>query len=165
MTRWCFVVLRGAFATDIPRAWLLTINDLQITKFPTSLPLRASNQVVGGSNPSGRADDKGELLNGSNTYRMHLPAPIPARAFWAVTIYNPADGTMPLTDQPYPSRNGLDKPQYNADGSIDLYTGPTKPQNINDKNWIQNPAWQGIPGHPAAVRLRDRILRSDVETG
>jgi hypothetical protein len=57
--------------------------------------------------------------------------------FWAVTIYNPADGTMPLTDQPFPSRNGLDKPQYNADGSIDLYFGPTKPQGVNDKNWIQ----------------------------
>jgi hypothetical protein len=35
------------------------------------------------------------------------------------------------------SPNGLDKPQYNADGSIDLYFGQTKPQDINEKNWIQ----------------------------
>jgi hypothetical protein len=44
---------------------------------------------------------------------------------------------MPQTDQPFPGTNGLDKPQYNAGGSIDLYFGPTKPQDINDKNWIQ----------------------------
>jgi hypothetical protein len=47
-------VLLGDFATDIPRAWLLRINDLQKRKFPNFLPVRASNQVVGGSNPSGR---------------------------------------------------------------------------------------------------------------
>jgi hypothetical protein len=51
----CFVVLLGEFATDIPRAWLLKINDFQISKFPTFLSLRASNQVVGSSNLSGRA--------------------------------------------------------------------------------------------------------------
>ena len=54
--QWCFVVLLGEFATDIPRAWLLKINDFQLSKFPIFLPLRASNQVVGGSNLSGRAN-------------------------------------------------------------------------------------------------------------
>ena len=28
VTRWCFVMLWGRFATDIPRAWLLKINCL-----------------------------------------------------------------------------------------------------------------------------------------
>src|SRR5271167_377888 len=55
VTQWCFVVLLGEFATDIPRAWLLKINYLRLSKFPTFPSLRASNQVVGGSNPSGRA--------------------------------------------------------------------------------------------------------------
>jgi predicted DNA-binding WGR domain protein len=49
VTQWCFVVLWDEFATDIPRAWLLRINYLQSSKFPTFWPLRASNQVVGGS--------------------------------------------------------------------------------------------------------------------
>jgi hypothetical protein len=53
--QWCFVVLSGEFATDIPRAWLLKINDLQNSKFPVFPSLRASNQVVGSSNLSGRA--------------------------------------------------------------------------------------------------------------
>jgi hypothetical protein len=49
------VVLLDEFATDIPRAWLLKINDLRLSKFPVFQSLRASNQGVGGSNPSGRA--------------------------------------------------------------------------------------------------------------
>jgi hypothetical protein len=44
---------------------------------------------------------------------------------------------MPQTDQPHPSRNQFGKPQYNADGSIDLYFGAAQPQDINAKNWIQ----------------------------
>jgi len=80
---------------------------------------------------------------------MHLPAGIPALAFWAVTIYNPADGTMPQTDQPFPSRNQLDKPAYNTDGSIDLYFGPTKPPDIDEKNWIQT-----LSGKAFMVALR-----------
>ena len=32
MIQWCFVVLLGEFATDIPRAWLLKINDFQNIK-------------------------------------------------------------------------------------------------------------------------------------
>jgi hypothetical protein len=44
--QWCFVVLLGEFATDIPRAWLLKINDFQISKFSIFLSLRASKQEV-----------------------------------------------------------------------------------------------------------------------
>jgi len=35
------------------------------------------------------------------------------------------------------SRNGLDKLQYNNDGCIDLYIGPTKPEKVDLKNWLQ----------------------------
>jgi len=94
----------------------------------------------GSKYPSTFRDSNGELLDGGNTYKLHLPAPIPALAYWAVTTYNPADGTMPQTDQPFPSRNQFDKPQYNADNSVDLYFSPTKPDGINEKNWIQDPA-------------------------
>ena len=81
-------------------------------------------------------DKDGNLLDGSNTYKLHLPAGIPAKLYWAVTIYNPVDGTMPLTDQPFPSRNQFDRP-LSKDGSVDLYFGPTKPDGVDTKNWVQ----------------------------
>jgi hypothetical protein len=90
----------------------------------------------GSKYPSTMRDKDGDLLDGSKFYKLHLPPGIPAKLYWAVTIYNPADGTMPETDQPFPSRNTFDRVQ-NADGSIDLYFGPTKPEGVNEKNWIQ----------------------------
>jgi len=95
------------------------------------------NINLGSKYPSTMRDKDGDLLEGSNSYKLHLPAGIPAKLFWAVTIYNPADGSMPETDQPFPSRNQMDKIPHNADGSVDLYFSPSKAEGVNEKNWIQ----------------------------
>jgi hypothetical protein len=91
----------------------------------------------GSKYPVGIRDADGNLLSGSNNYKLHLPAGIPARLFWAVTIYNITDGTMPETSQAFPGVNGFDNTVKNEDGSIDLYFGPTKPEGAPDANWIQ----------------------------
>lgn len=95
------------------------------------------NINLGSKYPSTFRDKDGDLLDGSNSYKLHLPAGIPAKLFWAVTIYNPQDGSMPETSQPFPSRNQWDKVETNADGSVDLYFSPTKATGVNEKNWIQ----------------------------
>ena len=75
----------------------------------------------------------------SPTYKLHLPPGIPTKAFWAVTLYNVTDGTMPETPQLLPSINSLNESiAKNQNGSIDLYFGPTKPANVADTNWIQS---------------------------
>jgi hypothetical protein len=79
VTRWCFVVLLGEFATDIPRALWLKIKHLQTAKFRKLLFQTASNQVVGDSNPSGREiftkisgnDCQLTLIVGDNSNRRH----------------------------------------------------------------------------------------------
>lgn len=91
----------------------------------------------GSKYPTTLRDKDGDLLDGSKSYKLHLPAGIPAKLYWAVTIYNPADGTMPETDQAFPSRNTFDRVEEGADGSVDLYFGPAKPDGVNEKNWIQ----------------------------
>jgi hypothetical protein len=91
----------------------------------------------GSKYPSTVRDKDGDLLDGSKAYKLHLPAGIPAKLFWAVSIYNPADGSMPETAQPFPSRNQMDKVAQNSDGSVDLYFSPTHPEGVNAKNWIQ----------------------------
>ena len=104
----------------------------------SSAPAMVMDTINAGSKyPSTLWDKDGDLLDGSKSYKLHLPAGIPAKAFWAVTIYNPADGTMPETSQAFPSRNQMDKVPPNADGSIDLYFSPTKMEGVNEKNWIQ----------------------------
>ena len=93
---------------------------------------------AGSKYPVATRDADGNFLNGSNHYKMHLPAGIPAKAFWAVTLYNITDGTMPETPQLLPSKNSLDESiAKSADGSVDLFFGPTRPEGTAETNWIQ----------------------------
>ncbi len=116
----------------------------------SSAPAMVVNTVGQGSKyPNTMADADGELLNGSNQYKLHLPPNIPAALYWAVTAYNPVDGTMPETSQPFPSRNQFDKVKTNGDGSVDIYFGPTKPAAATAENWIQT-----IPDRALLIAVR-----------
>jgi hypothetical protein len=105
----------------------------------SSAPAMVMRTVGAGSKyPQGLWDDDGNYLNGSHTYKLHLPPNIPAKLFWAVTIYNITDGSMvDAPGQPFPTINGMDKPEYNDDGSIDLYFGPVKPDGVDEKNYLK----------------------------
>ena len=105
----------------------------------SSAPAMVMRTIGAGSKyPIAARDADGNFLNGSNLYKLHLPSGIPAKAFWAVTLYNITDGTMPETPQLLPSKNSLDESIVkNADASVDLYFGPTRPNVVADSNWIQ----------------------------
>jgi len=104
----------------------------------SSAPAMVMRSIGNGSKyPNTSRDANGKMLNGSNTYKLHLPQGIPALAFWAVTAYNVVDGTMPETDQVIPSRNGYENTDINSDGSIDIYFGPMKPKGVSDFNYIK----------------------------
>lgn len=104
----------------------------------SSAPAMIMHVIGAGSKyPYTARDADGNFLDGSNTYRMHLPANAPAKLFWAVTAYNVTDGTMPETPQLLPSINSLGKFAANDDGSVDIWFGPSKPADVPDTNWIQ----------------------------
>lgn len=105
----------------------------------SSAPAMVMHTLGAGSKyPTTRRDAKGEFLNGTHTYRLHLPPNAPAALFWAVTLYNITDGTMVETPQQMPSINSLNEAvAKNADGSIDLWFGPSRPAEAPDTNFIQ----------------------------
>lgn len=104
----------------------------------SSAPAMVMRTLGAGSKyPVALRDAKGEFLNGSNTYRLHLPPNPPAALFWAATAYNITDGTMVETPQLMPSINGFNKVATNGDGSIDLWFGPSKPTDAPASNFIQ----------------------------
>lgn len=82
-------------------------------------------------------DKDGNFLNGGNTYKMRLPAGIPAELFWAVTAYNITDGTMPEAAQLMPSTNSYYDIPKQADGSIEIWFGPSKPDGVVDAAFVQ----------------------------
>jgi hypothetical protein len=95
-------------------------------------------------------DADGDFLDGSKSYKLHLPPNPPAALFWAVTAYNITDGTMTDAPQRLPSINAFNKVATNGDGSIDLWFGPTKPAAAPETNWIQTHEGRDFL---AAVRL------------
>ena len=48
-------------------------------------------------------DAKSQPLDGSKTYKLHLPPNIPAKQFWSLVIYDTQTRSMLQTDQPFPS--------------------------------------------------------------
>ena len=86
-------------------------------------------------------DKGGNALDGSKTYRIHLPPNVPAKDFWSFTLYDNQTRAMLQTDQRFP---GLDNNKKgltpNADGSYDIYFGPKAPEGW-ESNWIQT-----VPG-------------------
>ncbi len=105
----------------------------------SSAPAMVMRTIGAGSKyPITALDAEGNYLNGANQYKLHLPTGIPAKAFWAVTVYNVTDGTMPETPQLLPSKNSLDKAvATNPDGSVDISFGPSLPDGMAESNWIQ----------------------------
>lgn len=87
-------------------------------------------------------DSKGRELRGENTYRLHVPADVPARQFWALTIYDRETSGLIRRS----ARTGLDsydeRLKRNSDGSVDLYIGP-KPPKGQETNWIPTVAGKG----------------------
>ena len=86
-------------------------------------------------------DKEGSYLDGSKTYRLRIPADVPANDFWSVVAYDPQTRSELQTGQPYPSKNNKrDQLEVNSDGSVELYFGPAAPQG-KTANWIQT-----VPG-------------------
>jgi hypothetical protein len=81
-------------------------------------------------------DASGTYLDGSQNYQLRLPAGIPAKDFWSVTVYETETRSLMQNGQPKPSLSTFDQPETNADGSVDIYFGPSVPAG-KEKNWIK----------------------------
>jgi hypothetical protein len=117
----------------------------------SSAPAMVMRTLDAGSKyPFTTKDANGQFLNGSNSYKLHLPPNPPAKLFWAVTAaYNITDGTMVEAPQLMPSINGYNKVATNSDGSVDLWFAPENPTDVPPSNWIQT-----VGGRNFLVALR-----------
>jgi hypothetical protein len=80
-------------------------------------------------------DAESNELSGERTYRLHVPAEVPARQFWAVSVYARDDAAF-IRDAPRVELNSYDQNMVkNDDGSVDIYFGPEAPAG-HEANWI-----------------------------
>jgi hypothetical protein len=105
---------------------------------------------VGSQYAAAVTDSKGSPLDGSKTYKIHLPPNIPVKQFWSFTVYDNQTRSMLQTDQQFPSVNSTDKGVVtNPDGSVDVWFGPALPKGVDKPNWVQT-----IPGKGWNVLFR-----------
>jgi hypothetical protein len=85
----------------------------------------------------GHRDADGNYLNGSNTYQLTVPLPVPGKLFWSVTAYDTRTRSQIQAGQERAILSSLFDfhDAQNAD-SIALYFGPTPPEGHQDR-WIQ----------------------------
>jgi hypothetical protein len=113
-------------------------------------PAMAMKMVgVGSQYAAAFVDSTGKPLDGSRTYKIHLPSNIPAKDFWSFVVYDNQTRSMLQTDEQFPSIGSEDKTVVvNPDTSVDVYFGPTAPAG-HETNWVQT-----VPGKGWNVLLR-----------
>jgi hypothetical protein len=97
---------------------------------------------VGSQYLSTYKDVNGAYLDGGQDYKLTLPAGIPAKDFWSVTVYDAETRSLLQNGEPKASVSSFDQPDANPDGSVDVYFGPEAPQD-KEKNWVKTLAGQG----------------------
>jgi hypothetical protein len=80
-------------------------------------------------------DSGGAYLDGGKNYRLHLPPDVPVKVFWSVVVFDSTNRPQPRDGEPLPGRSAYTSTP-NADGSVDLYFGPSPPPG-NERNWIR----------------------------
>ena len=94
-------------------------------------------------------DADGKPFDGARTYRLTLPKDVPVKDFWSVIVYDVQTRSMIQTDQAAPSVSSQGKDvKINADGSVDVWFGPTAPKGM-EGNWVET-----IPGKGWFMILR-----------
>lgn len=88
-------------------------------------------------------DSEARYLDGGKTYRITLPAPVPAGQFWSFTVYDNQTRSMLETDQ---KSAGIDSNlpgmKKNADGSVTVWFAPRPPAG-QENNWVQTMPGKG----------------------
>lgn len=107
-------------------------------------PAMSMAQVGAGSAYAGAMRDKaGRYLDGGKTYKLTLPGPVPAKAFWSFVVYDNQTRSLLETDQKAAGVDSLHPGlKANADGSVTVWFAP-KPPAGQENNWVQTMPGRG----------------------
>ncbi len=96
----------------------------------------------------GTRDASGAFLDGSKTYRLSVPQPVPGKLFWSVTVYDAETRSEISTDQGYSALRSLFELKAVTGSSAELRFGPRAPAE-GEGQWIKT-----IPGKGWFVYFR-----------
>jgi len=80
-------------------------------------------------------DADGNAFEGASSYRLTVPPNVPVKQYWSVTVYDrETHALVKNMDRASRASNAKDV-VANADGSVDVYFGPTAPAG-KQSNWV-----------------------------
>lgn len=107
----------------------------QYEAFSTSMAMISKTPGVGQAYLGSYVDKNGNGLDGSKTYRLRVPAEIPAKNFWSLTVYDVSTRCLINNPQQLAERSSRSNLKKNEDGTLNLYVGPEAPAGM-ESNWI-----------------------------
>jgi hypothetical protein len=143
--------------------WVLRLNPGLAKEFWRELELRTAyyfhatmaapamkNKAIGAGSQylKSARNSAGNWLDGGKQYRLPVPANPPAKNFWSVTVYDYETRSQIQTETNVADISSMDELIANADGSVDLYFGPTPPEG-KESNWVKT-----LPGRGWFVWFR-----------
>jgi hypothetical protein len=94
----------------------------------------AANDSLCGARPGSsevclvtHCDASGHALDGAKSYRLRLPVHTFPTAAWTLTVYEADQRVLMNNGMGIAARSSRDPLRVNADGTVDLYVGPTAP--------------------------------------
>ncbi len=87
-----------------------------------------------------KRDDDGRLLRGDKTYKLKIPADVPVKKHWSITLYSENSKNSSSIDNTNLNSKSIGSKSpgliYNKDGSVDIYVGTKAPEG-KEANFIQ----------------------------
>ena len=147
--KWIFVVEDPTFHTEnnliIDQRTRFGFEAIGTAKAMTTRIVGAGSAYVGVYE-----DADGNWLEGQYSYKLHLPAGVPANLFWSATVYdNETRSQLDNGTGRPPVRGSVHGTVPNEDGSFDLFFSPEPPANVDENNWVKT-----VPGKGFFVYLR-----------
>lgn len=78
----------------------------------------------------------GEWLYGDKNYKLTMPPNVPVEHFWSITTYDLMTASYLRNIEKSTIDSTMKEVKKNADGSIDIYFGPT-PERGKESNWLR----------------------------
>jgi len=82
------------------------------------------------------ADKDGNSMDDSKSYRLHVPPNVPVEQYWSVTVYDRETHALVKNMVQASRESNNTSLQKNADGSVDIYFGPSAPAG-KESNWVR----------------------------
>jgi len=103
-------------------------------------------------------------MDGSKTYKPHLPPGIPAKQFWSLVLYDNETRSMLQTDQQFPSigsqkRRRGDQPRHLSRCVLRSDATAWQGEQLG-----ADLAGEGMERHPSPLWAAQAVLRQDVAT-